>query len=78
MDGFTTDCMAIRALCYTQIVFVSGGNQGINSMQLGLMCLGLCGHKNKSLQRKKKVMTVFVANWVRTVRLTYFSLAVGN
>ena len=41
--------MAMCLFCYAYVSFVSKGKQGINPMDLGLMCLTLCGHKGKSV-----------------------------
>ena len=47
MDGFCQDMCTSHVLCYMKVSFVSEGKLGINPMDLGLMCLGLCGHKKK-------------------------------
>ena len=44
-------------------------------MDLGLMCLSLCG-LNRMLQKMmRKIMTVFVVNYVLTVMKIYCSVA---
>ena len=44
-------------------------------MDLGLMCLNLCGHRRRQPLRRKKMMMVFVANCVATILVMYLSVA---
>ena len=46
-------------------------------MDLGLMCLNLCGHRRQPL-RRRKMMMVFVANCVATVLVIYPSVALAT
>ena len=44
-------------------------------MDLGLMCLNLCGHNKMPLKMLRKMMTVFVVNYMLTVMHIYVSVA---
>ena len=63
-------CMAMCVFCSTLLspVFVE---LGINPMDLGLMCLSLCGLRRRQPLRRRKMMMVFVANCVATVLVIY-------
>ena len=64
--------------CSTLLNFVFACILGISPMDLGLMCLSLCWHTKKQPLRKKKMMTVFVANCVATVLVIYLSVALAT
>ena len=51
---------------------------GINPVDLGLMCLRLCGHKRRQPLMRRKMMMVFVANCVATVLVIYLSVALAT
>ena len=63
--------------CCTLLSFVFTGRLDINPMDLGLMCLSLCGHRKKQPLRRRKMMMVFVANTVATVLVIYWSEALA-
>ena len=68
-------CTSISMFCCTSHSFVSGDKLGISPMGLGLMCLSLCG-LNKMLQKMmRKMMTVFVVNYMLTVINMFRSVA---
>ena len=48
---------------------------GISPMDLGLMCLSLCGHKRMPQKMMRKIVMVFVVNYVLTVMKIYQSVA---
>ena len=68
-------CMAMCVFCSTLLSFVFVGRLGINPMDLGFMCLSLCGLRRRQPLRRRKMMVVFVANCVATVLVIYRSLA---
>ena len=70
-------CMAMCVFCSTLLSFVFAGKLGINPMDLGLMCLSLCGPRRRQPLRRRKMMMVFVANCVATVLLIYRSVALA-
>ena len=47
-------------------------------MDLGLMCLSLCGHRRRQPLRRRKMMMVFVGNRVTTVLVMYPSVALAT
>ena len=71
-------CMAMCVFCSTLFSFVFAGRLGINPMDLGLMCLGLCGLRRTQTLRRRKMMMVFVANCVATVLVIYPSVALAT
>ena len=44
----------------------------------GLMCLSLCGHITRLPRKRRKMMSVFVATCVATIRVTYQSVVVAT
>ena len=68
-------CMAVCVFCSTLLRFVLASKLGINLMDLGLMCLSLCGHRRRQPWRRRKMMMVFVANCVATVMVIHPSVA---
>ena len=66
-------CMATCIFCSTLLNLYSQG-----PMNLGLMCLSLCGHSKRQPLRRRKMMTVFVANCVATVLGIYVSMALAT
>ena len=70
-------CMAMCVFCSTLLRFVFAGRLGINPMDLGLMCLSLCGHRRRQPLRRK-IMMVFIANCVATVLVIYPSVALAT
>ena len=72
-------CMAMCVFCSTLLSFVFAGKLGINRMDLGLICLSLCGHRRRQpLRRRRKMMMVFVANCAATVLVIYMSVALAT
>ena len=71
-------CMAMCAFCSTLFGFVFASRLGINPMDLGLMCLSLCGHRRGQPLRRRKMMMVFVANCVATILVIYRSVALAT
>ena len=71
-------CMAMCVFCSTLLSFVFAGKLGISPMDLGLMCLSLCGHNRRQPLRRRKMMMVFVANCVATVLVIYLSVALAT
>ena len=69
---------AICVFCSTLLSFVFAGRLGINHVDLGLMCLSLCGHGRRQPLRRRKMMMVFVANCVATVLVMYVSVALAT
>ena len=67
-------CMAMCTL----LNFAFTGNVGMSPMDLGLMCLSLCGHKRKQPLRRRKMMRVFVAHCVATVLVIYLSVSLAT
>ena len=57
-------CMAMCVFCSTLLNYIFVGRLGISPMDLGLMCLSLCGHRRRQPLRRRKTITVFVANSV--------------
>ena len=47
-------------------------------MDLGLMCLSLCGHKRRQPLRRRRMMMVFVANCVANILVIYPSVALAT
>ena len=75
--------MAMCIFCNTSINIVPGAKLGISPMNLGLMCLSLCGCRKRPPQRKNKRIMVFVANCaidycVSTVQVRYLCGAVAT
>ena len=70
--------MAMYVFCSTLLSFVFAGKLGINPMDLGLMCLSLCGLRRRQPLRRRKMMMVFVANCVATVLVIYPSVALAT
>ena len=70
--------MAMCVFCSTLLSFAFAGRQGITPLDLGLMCLSLCGLRRKQPLRRRKMMMVFVANGVATVAVIYRSVALAN
>ena len=64
--------------CSTLLSFVFAGKLGISPMDLGLMCLSLCGHKRRVPLRRRKMMTLFVANCVATILVMHLSVALAT
>ena len=71
-------CLAMCVFCSTLLDFVFAGRLGINPMDLGLMCLCLCGHRRRQPLRRRKMMMAFVANCVATVLVIYPSVALAT
>ena len=71
-------CMAMCIFCSTLLSFVFAGRLGINPMDLGLMCLSLCGHSRRQPLRRRKMMMVFVANCVATILVKTPSVALAT
>ena len=71
-------CKAMCAFCSTLLSFVFAGRLGINPMDLGLMCLSLCGHRRRQPLTRRKMMMGFVANCVATVLVIYLSVALAT
>ena len=62
--------------CSTLLNCVFAGRLGISRMDLGLMChVSLRGHRRRVPLRRRKMMTVFVANCVATILVIYLSVA---
>ena len=80
MFGHTVQrsCMAMWVFCSTSLSFVFAGRLGINLMDLGLMCLSLCGQRRRQPLRRRKMMMVFVANCVATILVIYPSAALAT
>ena len=64
--------------CSTLLSFVFACKLGINPMDLGLMCLSLCGHRRRQPWRRRKMMMLFVANCVAIVLVIYPSVALAT
>ena len=71
-------CMAMCIFYFTLLNFVCTGRLGISRMALGLMHLSLCGQRRRQPLRRRKMMTVFVANCVATVLVIYLSVALAT
>ena len=71
-------CIAMCVFCPNLLSFVFAGRLGINPMDLGLMCLSLCGLRRRQPLRRRKMMMVFVANCVATVLVIYPSVALAT
>ena len=67
--------MAMCVFCSTLLNVVFAGRQGIRPMALGLMCLSVWGHRRRQLLRRRKMMTLFVANCAATILVIYMSVA---
>ena len=64
--------------CSTLLSFAFTDRLGINPMDPGLICLSVYGHRRRQPLRKRKMMTVFVANCVATVLVIYPSVALAT
>ena len=71
-------CMAMCVFWSTLLGFVFAGRLGIDPVDLGLMCLSLCGHRSRQPLRRRKILMVFVANCVATALVIYVSLALAT
>ena len=71
-------CMAMCVFCSTLLSIAFADKLGINPMDLGLRCLSLYGHRRRQPLRRRKMMTVFVANCVATVLVIYPSVALAT
>ena len=71
-------CMAICVFFSTLLNFLFAGRLGISRMDLGLMCLSLCGHRRRVPLRWRKMMTVSVANCVATILVIYLIEALAT
>ena len=66
---------AMCVFCSTLLSFAFADRLGINPMDFGLMCLSVYGHRRRQPFRRRKMMTVFVANCLATVLVTYPTVA---
>ena len=73
-----SSCTAMCIFCSTLLSFAFADGLGISPMDLGLMCLSVYGHKRRQPLRRRKMMTVFVANCVATVLVIYLSVALAT
>ena len=74
-------CHRVAWLCahfYMSVKFVLGSKQGISLVDLDLIYQSPYEHKRKPLQRKEKMLTVFVANCVHTVQVIHLSVALAT
>ena len=76
--GLQWSCMAMCVFCSTSLNFAFAGRSGISPMALGLMCPSLYGHRRRQPLRRRKMMTVSVANCVATVLVIYPSVALAT
>ena len=71
-------CEAICVFCSTLLSFAFADRLGINPMDLGLMCLSVYGHRRRQPLRRRKMMTVFVADCVATNLVIYPSVVLAT
>ena len=71
-------CMAMCVFCSTLLSFAFADRLGINPMDLRLMCQSVYGHRRRQPLWRRKMMTVFVANYVATVLVRDPSVALAT
>ena len=57
--------------------FAFADKLGIIPVDLGLMCMSLCGHRTRLTRKRRKMTTVF-ANCVATVLVIYQSVGIAT